>query len=366
VLHLDTNTFGFGEPVYLWLLVAPGLLLVLWVWQAWRRRAAARSYARDRVVPVRERFGLTGDLAFWLAVLLATALCILALARPRGRIAVVRSSASADVVLLQDGSASMYVNDVPPDRWRRSVRFIRTFAQTLSWKGDRVALALFAELAAPQLRMTRDPNALFFFLDHLSESSPFRLEDNPTWDTNIEEGIYWGLKIVDEDERLFGASKNPKGFVVISDGQAWSGHVANALATARRRDIPVYVVGVGTTTGGLIPEPKGRDGIAPPPTIKAILDRESLAQIARAGGGDYYEIGRESDRDIALSILTSIRRRTPAFQVEESFEELYWWFLCAAALTLGLGTVLLKRRAELWWQAAGALATILILASLMR
>jgi Ca-activated chloride channel family protein len=363
---LDLSSFSFAEPVYLWLLVGPGLLCVLWVWLVVRRRATTRRYVRERTLPIREVYTFSGDLAFWLALIAATSLCIVALARPRARVAIMRKTAAADIVILQDGSASMYVTDVAPTRWQRSVRFMRTFAQSLSWKGDRVALALFAELAAPQLRLTKDPNALFFFLDHLSEHSPFRLEDQPTWDTNIEEGIYWGLKIIEEDERLFGASKNPKAFVVISDGQAWSGSIAKALAVARARNIPVYSVGVGTTSGGLIPEPKGKDGVTPPATIRAVLDRNSLAIIAGAGGGQYFELGRESDRDIALNIISGIRRRAPALQIEESFQELYWWFLLAAGVNLCLGTFLLKGRSELWWQAVGALATILVLASLTR
>ena len=104
----------------------------------------------------------------------------------------------------------MYVTDVRPDRWRRSVQFLRTFAETLSWKGDRVALALFAQLAAPQVRLTKDPNALFFFIDHLGDRSPFRLENTTTWDTNIEEGIRWGLRLVEKDEEVFGKSGNPR------------------------------------------------------------------------------------------------------------------------------------------------------------
>ena len=73
------------------------------------------------------------------------------------------TKAGADIVLLQDGSASMWVTDVRPDRWQRSVQFIRAFAEALSWKGDRVALAIFAHLASPQTRLTKDPNAR---LDH--------------------------------------------------------------------------------------------------------------------------------------------------------------------------------------------------------
>jgi len=360
---IDFRTFSFAEPLYLWLLVVSGVLLVLWLGQVLRRRADARRSVRERVLPFSERYTIAGDLAFWLCLILAASLCIVALARPQARISVV-SKAGADIVILQDGSASMYVTDVMPNRWQRSVQFMRAFAEALSWKGDRVALAIFAHLAAPQMRLTKDPNALFFFIDHLGEHSPFPLEDDPTWDTNIEEGVYWGLKLVDKDEELFGKSTNAKAFVVISDGQAWSGHVATALATARERHIPVYVVGVGTTAGGLIPQSTRRG--TPLSTIQAVLDRESLREIARAGGGEYFEIGHESDRDVAFKIILSVRRRAKVNQELESYEDLYWRFLFAAAVFLCLGTFLLKGTAELWWQAAGALVAMLILANVVR
>ena len=182
-----------------------------------------------RILPLRERFSLFGDLAFWLSALIAASLVIVALARPQALTSLVRRG-SADIVILQDASASMYVSDVRPDRWRRSVLFLRTFAESLSWQGDRVALALFAQLAAPQVRLTKDPNSLFFFIDHLGEHSPFPLENAPTWDTNIEEGLRWGLRLVEKDEELFGKSGNPKAFLVISDGQSWSGKVAVVAA----------------------------------------------------------------------------------------------------------------------------------------
>src|SRR6478672_3512727 len=233
---IDLTTLGVTTPLYLWLLLVPAVLLVLWVWQLLRRRADAGRLARVRIVPVRERFGLAGDLGFWLSVIVAIALCVVALAGPRARVSVTRR-ASSDVVILLDGSASMYTRDVAPDRWRRAVRFLRAFSEALGWRGDRVALALFAHLAAPQVRLTKDPNALFFFLDHLGNQPPFSLEDDATWDTNIEEGVPWGLKLVDVDKQLFGGNKNPKAFVLISDGQAWSGTVARAVATARARDI---------------------------------------------------------------------------------------------------------------------------------
>jgi Ca-activated chloride channel family protein len=360
---IDFSTFRFAEPLYLWLLVLPGLLLVLWIWQVVRRRSDTRRWARERVVPISERYRFVGDLAFWICVIVASSLCIGALALPEARISVVRN-ASADIVLLQDGSASMYATDVKPDRWRRSIQFVQAFADALAWKGDRVALALFAHLASPQVRLTSDPNALFFFLDHLRERSPFRLEEDTTWDTDIEEGVYWGLKLVEKDEELNGKSKNARAFVVISDGQTWSGDVARALVTARQRNTPVYVVGVGTAGGSIIPAPERITAADGP--IRAVLDRASLRQIARTGGGEYFELGREPDRDIASKIIASVKRSARTSQQVESYEELYWRFLLAAGVLLCLGTVLLSSPTELWWQAAAAVAAAVILTNALR
>ena len=123
-------------------------------------------------------------------------------------------------------------------------------------KGLARAMALFAHIAAPQVRLTKDPNTFFFFLDHLAQESPFRLEDDTTWDTNIELGIAWGMRLIEKDTELYGKSPNAKTFVLITDGQSWSGEVARSLKLARTNDVPVWVVGVGTTVGAFIPEPE--------------------------------------------------------------------------------------------------------------
>ena len=361
---IDLESFRFEFPVFLWLLAIPGALLAVLVWRIARRRSDVGRFVASRRLPMRERFTMAGELTFWLAVLLASSLCIAAVARPQARTGSVRQ-ASADVVVLLDGSASMYVTDVRPNRWRRSITFLRAFAESIRWQGDRVALALFAQSAAPQVRLTKDPNALFFFIDHLGDTSPFQLENAPTWDTNIEEGLRWGLRLVDMDERLFGASTNTKAFVVVSDGQAWSGTVATALAAARDRRIPVYVIGIGTTEGGMIPEPKREDGTRPPPVLRSVLDRESLVKIAVAGGGEYFEIGDEPDTVVAFRIIERLRRRALTARDVETFDDLYPQFLLAAAAVIGVGTLALRKRTELVWQAIGAATAVLVIASVL-
>jgi Ca-activated chloride channel family protein len=307
----------------------------------------------------RDRYAAAEDLPFWLCLLAASALCIAALARPQ-IVTWGPGIAGADFVILQDGSSSMYVSDVEPDRWQRSMRFLRTFAETLSWKEDRVGLALFAYFVAPQLRLTNDPEAFLFFLDHLDEQSPFRLEDDPTWNTNIEAAIEWGLRLIETHEKLFGRRSSPKAFVVVSDGQAWTGSAANALAMARAADVSVHVVGVGSQRGGFIPE---EAAMRIPSPLYSMLDRESLRAIARAGGGQYWEIGTDSDREVASRIISSVRRRAAGAPREERREDLYWRFLVAAAVILLPAAATLRSRTQLVWYAAAAATAVLILAS---
>ena len=371
---IDIESLRFELPELLWLLAVPVGLLAFWVWQLARRRADVRRLTRHRKLPLRERFQYFGGLLFWLCVILAMASAIVAIARPYARVTLLRT-AGVDLVILQDGSASMHVRDVTGDRWQRSMRFVRLLGDALSWQEDRVALALFAHLAAPQIRLTKDPNTFFFFLDHLDTTPPFRLEEDTTWDTNIESGIHWGLRLIEKDEELHGPSANAKVFVLVSDGQAWSGEVKESLAEAKQRGIPMYVVGVGTTAGGLIPEPPRRDVTAatgpgapspPLPPVHSALDRSSLNVIATAGGGYYFELDREPDRAIASTIINAARQRAGTRGVEERNEELYWRFLVVSAALLLVGILFVRESAELWIQMVGAAVVLVIVWNVIR
>ena len=367
MLGIDLETVRFAEPGYLWLLLTPAALLVGWVWQLTARRRDARRFRQHRRLPVRERFPIFGGLVFWLCLIFASACVILALARPTAAASLVRT-AGIDLVVLQDGSASMRTADVPGNRWQRAMRFLRTLGESLAWRDDRMAMALFAHIAAPQVRLTKDPNTFFFFLDHLAQEPPFRLEDDTSWDTNIELGIAWGMRLVEKDTELYGKSPNAKAFVLVTDGQSWSGEVARALKIARTNDVPVFVVGVGTTVGGLIPEvprkPNDTSPIEPP--IHSSLDRASMATIANAGGGEYLELDREGDREISNKIIDAARRRAGSRGLQLESEELYWRCLAAAAIFMFIGLLFLQERVELWLQAAGAGVALALVWTLTR
>jgi Ca-activated chloride channel family protein len=360
----DLATLQFGEPLLLWLLVCPAAVLLLLVRHVQVRRRDARRMSAVRLVPVRERFPILGDAMFWLCAILASACLIVALAQPQVVASTVRR-AGVDIVVLLDGSASMHVTDVEGTRWQRSIRFLRTLGDSLRWDNDRMALTLFAHIAAPQVRLTRDPNTFFFFLDHLSDRPPFRLEDDTSWDTNIALGIEWGLRLIERDEELRGRNPNAKQFVLLSDGQAWSGVVQDALQLARARGVPIFVVGVGTLQGGTIPDPR-RVSNPNEPVIASALDRGSLTAIATASGGRYLELDRGSDVDLANQIIDAARRRAVAARPEPTMQPVYWQFLFLAGWLMAGGVLFLRDRADLGITVLSGSLVLAVVTALLR
>ncbi|MCU1382226.1 MAG: hypothetical protein JWL71_923, partial [Acidobacteria bacterium] len=92
----------------------------------------------------------------------------------------------------------------------------------------------------------------------------------------------------------------------------------------------------------------------------------SLMMIANAGGGEYMELDREGDREIANRIIDAARKRAGSRGLEVANEELYWRFLLAAAAFLVAGLLFLQEKTELWLQAAGAAVALTLVWTLTR
>ncbi|MEW6322894.1 MAG: VWA domain-containing protein [Acidobacteriota bacterium] len=349
---------AFEDPAFLWLLAVPALLTLVWAWRAWRRAADLSGLARHRTLPVRERRSLFGDLPGWLLLIVATTALILAAARPTGPAATIRRS-GIDLVVLADASASMHVTDVPGNRWQSAMRFTRRLGDALAWRDDRVAMTVFAHVATPQVRLTRDPNTFFFFLDHLDTRPPFRLEDDTTWDTNLEQAVYWGLRLIEKDQEMQGRSPNARMFVLLTDGEAWSGEVAKSIDRVTDAGIPLHVVGVGTLGGGRLPD--GADD----PNAVSRLDRRGLQRIAAAGGGQYFELERDGADRIAAALVDLGRRAAPGLTLEARGADLYPRLLAAAMLLAAAAWLFLREKTELALQLAGVSLAAVALARML-
>ena len=100
---------AFGAPQFLWLLAVPSVCLAAWLWRFGSRLSDLRRLRERRSTPIRERFGLGGDLWLWLFLILATASLAVAVARPHG----VTTIISRPGVVLIDRARSSQDNDSP-------------------------------------------------------------------------------------------------------------------------------------------------------------------------------------------------------------------------------------------------------------
>jgi hypothetical protein len=93
--------------------------------------------------------------------------------------------------------------------------------------------------------------------------------------------------------------------------------------------------------------------------VHSALDRSSLFAIATAGGGQYFDLGRQTDRQVASTIIDASRRRAGTRGLESIAEELYWPSLLAAAGLICLSVLFVRDRAESWLLVIGSSASLL-------
>ena len=96
--------------------------------------------------------------------------------------------------------------------------------------------------------------------------------------------------------------------------------------------------------------------------LRSILNRAELTRLATAGGGRYFELDAQTDREIANAIIDQTRRRAGTVGIQDGTQELYWNFLLAGAVFLALGVLFLRDRVALALQlgAAGAVLVFVV------
>ena len=137
-----------------------------------------------------------------------------------------------------------------------------------------------------------------------------------------------------------------------------SGEVARAIDRAREANVPIFVVGVGTLAGNWLPEVHVPITEEPAPHAISRLNRASLQRIAERARGLYFELDRESDRDIANRIVDAGRRLAPPRAAQATVVDLYPRFLAASVVLAAIATIFLRSRTEAWLQVVVASATL--------
>src|ERR1700730_8230248 len=230
-----------------------------------------------------------------------------------------------ELLVAVDTSKSMLAQDVKPDRLTRAKLGVTDLLAKLN--GDGVGLIAFAGSSFLQCPVTLDYDAFRESLDALD------VNVIPRGGTDIASAIQ-------EAEAAFKRrTASEKILILITDGEDLGGEAINAAQSAAKNGVKIFTVGVGSTTGELVPVPRenggtdfAKDENGKP--VKSRLDETTLKQIAEATAGIYQPLGAQGEglTNIYVQGLTGFTRQDlKTREAKVPLEKFHWALLAALA-----------------------------------
>jgi Ca-activated chloride channel homolog len=230
-----------------------------------------------------------------------------------------------ELLFVVDTSKSMLAQDVKPDRLSRAKLAVHDLVDKLN--GDAVGLVAFAGNAFLQCPVTLDYDAFRESLDALDTKVI------PRGGTDIAAAIR-------EAEAVFKTrTAAEKIIVLLTDGEDLGGEGIAAAKEAAKNGVKIFTVGIGSTTGELVPVPSENGGTdfardASGQLVRSHLDETTLKQIAEATGGIYQPLGQQGEglNEIYHRGLGSFTRHDlSSRQAKVPLEQFQWALLAALA-----------------------------------
>jgi Ca-activated chloride channel family protein len=283
-----------------WPLALVGLVLVPLA--AWAHLAVARRRMRFavRFTNLEVLAGVVEKMPAWrrhlpaALYLLALSALLLGCARPEATVLVPRERAT--IVLVMDTSGSMRATDVRPSRLEAAQEAARTFLGQLPERFQ-VGMVSFSDTAEIQAQPTIDRAAVRDAIASLSAQGATAMGDA------IVESL--GLNRPPPERRRLeqGARPTPRAtprrsgrldaVLLLSDGYNTSGEVQpmEAAARARRLDIPVFTIALGTPDGVV----QAPDAFGQMRMVQVPPDYDTLRAIADETDAQFFSAPSEDD-----------------------------------------------------------------------
>lgn len=327
--------FRFANPDILYLLLVLPVLVgarLMLGWQTHRRLARFGSPRMVRaLVP---RFSRYRPWVKFSLMLTALALLIVMAARPQyGLEEVDETRVGIEAVLAVDVSNSMLARDVQPSRLERARLFCASLVDAMP--NDKVALAVFAGEAWPQMPLTPDYSAAKMLLAQLSPGS-VSLQG-----TDLAAAIRLGA-------RMFSDEAGGKALILITDGESHGADAADAAREAAEAGVSVYIIGVGTPAGAEIPTADGTLRDSAGQVVVTRLDETDSRRVAEAGGGRYLHLDQGDRTASQLRSELAGLRRTATRTTYTAYNEQFTAFAILALLLLVAEFFVLETRNPLY------------------
>jgi Ca-activated chloride channel family protein len=232
-----------------------------------------------------------------------------------------------DILLCIDVSRSMLAEDIKPNRLEVAKERIREFARMRPT--DRISVVIFSEKVMTLLPLTTDPNLVDKVL---SEISIGYLGSG----TNIGDGL--ALSVA----RAVNSETKNKVIVLLTDGVANVGTLTpiQAAEEAKKHDIKVYTIGLGTDNDAKIPVGNGIFGTQYQLIPGGGIDYKTLKEISDLTGGKFYPAKSEGALKEILTDIQKLEKTEIKVNHQIVYDEQYYVYLMIGVALLVLVEVL--------------------------
>ena len=328
----------FIKPLYLLLMLAAPLLLLTMAVAGANATSRARKFAADGIDTVIRPYRSKGRRLLRAALLLLGVLLVaFSAAGPMfGASFEQVQRRSLDIVIGIDTSKSMLAEDVRPSRLDFAKREIERIVARL--KGDRVALLPFSGEAYLLCPLTMDYSAIKMFLGVIDT------QIIPTGGTDLAGAIDAARTAFADTERSY------RVMILLTDGEDLKGEARAAAARAKDDHIVIFVIGIGTKEGHLIPQVDSEGNLAyirdkSGQPVMSKMDPATLEAVARETGGLFVQgTYDESALDAIFYRLERMERQEKEGKLITKYKARYQWFLISGMVLIAAGLYIRERR----------------------
>ncbi len=318
-------------PAAVIFIVGALVIAAMLVFRLKMRRAVSATikYSDLRIVKRAARSGRQRFRAILLVFrVLALALLVVAVARPRSGTEIVEeSSEGIDIMIALDVSSSMQAEDFKPhNRLYVAKEEIKKFIERRPH--DRIGLVVFARNSFTQCPLTVDHGVLLQFVDMVDFGV-------------LDDGTAIGMAIANGVNRLRESDAKSKIMVVLTDGVNNSGEIdpLTAANIASTFDIKIYTIGAGRPGNAMVPYDDpifGKRYIYSPTRI----DEDVLKEIADRTKGRYFRARSGEELESIYVEIDQLEKTEIKTSSHMQYRELFHYFAYAGLVLLVLEMVL--------------------------
>jgi Ca-activated chloride channel family protein len=309
------------------------VLVALWALRFYYvARMRRRSPVAPRFLPLSRRSTWLREVVVLAVILLCAGALVFALLRPQALLTKrTPEYVRQDLVLMLDRSASMRAHDVSPSRSSRATLEIQNFLQNKPEGIDRVGLVGFSSSSLILSYLTRDLNAIAFYLDWI------RNDPQTLLGTDIGAALKNAREVARKDDR-----PTQKLFLLISDGEDYGAELARQMASYRADGQRIHCIGIGSEDEVPIPviEADGKEVFLRDDAgqvVRTKFEESTLRQIAGETGGRYVRSTTGRELATALEDIVKGERKIQGWRTTTEYRDLY---VAALAVAAAAGAVL--------------------------